>query len=831
MAVIRFAGFAGENRALEPKLLPDSVCTISRNQKPGRGDLRPWKSPSTVATVPAGRQTIYRMGRDVNTDTQYWLSWATVVNAVRGFSATDTTEQTFYTGDGAPKFTNNLTLDGVDPQTNPTVTRPMGIPAPSAAPTAVAVASTNADAGKYVYTISDARVADLSVGDKLRITVGTAGTPLVITLTAGTGGDVTAASLATQINNLAGVAATVVTVATDTQITGVRVITDAVTDALKIEANSGTFQNYDPGVVTYTAYLTDTAAASVAATALIAGRRYKILTLGTTNFTLYGASANTVGLEFVATVVGAGTGTVLESASVTISAAQIAAIAIDQYFQVTVNTGQPVAIRVGASSGTFPQAVTADTVRAAFMGVAGITATIGYEADGVSRTVILDTMAIAAGALLTVRKINPATTDTYVVYASGTQVSATDGVTVSIFYVYTYVNDLGWESAPSPVSAELVRDSLSNTTLSGFATVPAGNYNVTTVRIYRTQTGSSGTEFYFLRDVAYGTASTTDDNRMLGEVLETTTWLPAPGVPTGGALNTTEPNLSNLTAMWNGMMAGITGNSVRVCEAYTPYAWPAAYDVLPPDGKPVALGVFGQSMLVLTTGRPLLVSGSSPDGLDQQPLEIPQGCVASRSAVSMGSGVAWASEDGLCWFGSGGARILTAGIMTREDWQALAPTSIIGQMYEGLYFGSYDAGSGRKGFMIDPSNPSGIYFTDTGYSTLHFDELKDQLYVLSGSNVQKWDAGAALTYVARSKVFKRQFPTNFGVAEVVASAYPVTFRLYADGVLKHTQTVTSRDPFRLPSGFRAVDFQIELEGTNAIQGCAVASEMKELAEV
>ncbi len=59
----------------------------------------------------------------------------------------------------------------------------------------------------------------------------------------------------------------------------------------------------------------------------------------------------------------------------------------------------------------------------------------------------------------------------------------------------------------------------------------------------------------------------------------------------------------------------------------------------------------------------------------------------------------------------------------------------------------------------------------------------------------------------------------------------MTFRLYADGVLKHTQTVTSRDPFRLPSGFRAFDYQIELERTNAIQGVAVATSMEELKQV
>ena len=45
MAIIRLNTFAGENRALHPTLLPEAVGVLSRNQKPGRGDLRAWKQP------------------------------------------------------------------------------------------------------------------------------------------------------------------------------------------------------------------------------------------------------------------------------------------------------------------------------------------------------------------------------------------------------------------------------------------------------------------------------------------------------------------------------------------------------------------------------------------------------------------------------------------------------------------------------------------------------------------------------------------------------------------------------------------------------------------
>jgi len=571
MSVIQVQGFAGENRALHPTLLPDKVGTVSRNQFPGRGDLRPWNQPLTVASVPASRSTIYRMGRDVASDASYWLSWATVVHAVRGFDPNDTTERTYYTGDGAPKVTNNVF--GLATAPYPTTSRPMGIPAPGSAP--------------------------------------------------------------------------------------------------------------------------------------------------------------------IITTVGTGTAT----------------------------------------------------------------------------------------------------------------------TNVTAYYVYTYFNDWGWESAPSPPSSANIRKTDQTATIGSFAAVPSGNYNVTGIRIYRTATGASGaTEFFFLREIALATTSTMDDNRTLGEVLPSATWLPAPGVPQGGAANATESNLTNLVSMWNGMMAGICGNRVRLCEAYTAYAWPDAYDITPPDGKPVALAVFGQQLLILTTSRPLLAAGSGPDSMDQMPVDIPQGCVSARSVVSMGSGVVWASEDGLCWVGAGGARVLTAGIMTRSDWQALVPSSIIGQMYEGLYFGSYstDGGTTRQGFMLEPGNPGGIFFLDAGYPALHFDELIDQLYVLSGTSVQKWNASASkMTYRFRSKQFTLARPMNFAALEVSADAYPVTVRVDALGLpaatvtalvaqrpslfsaptttsFRYTVAVPSAEPVPLPSGFTSLDWQLELEGTGAVQSVAMATSMEEL---
>ena len=68
--------------------------------------------------------------------------------------------------------------------------------------------------------------------------------------------------------------------------------------------------SYDAGESTYTV-IAD-APATLTAGNFVVGQEYEIVTVGDTNYTLIGASANTVGVKFVATGVGVGTGTAIE---------------------------------------------------------------------------------------------------------------------------------------------------------------------------------------------------------------------------------------------------------------------------------------------------------------------------------------------------------------------------------------------------------------------------------------------------------------------------------------------------------------------------------------
>ncbi|MEO6281471.1 hypothetical protein [Roseateles sp.] len=121
------AGFAGAIKALDSHSLDASIGSDSVNQRPRVGELTPWRQPTTVATVPAGRKTIYRMGRDTLSDSSYWLSWTTIVHAIRGFLANDSTERTYFTGSGAPNVTDNII--GLAGAPYPTAARELGVPA------------------------------------------------------------------------------------------------------------------------------------------------------------------------------------------------------------------------------------------------------------------------------------------------------------------------------------------------------------------------------------------------------------------------------------------------------------------------------------------------------------------------------------------------------------------------------------------------------------------------------------------------------------------------------------------------------------------------------
>jgi hypothetical protein len=386
-------------------------------------------------------------------------------------------------------------------------------------------------------------------------------------------------------------------------------------------------------------------------------------------------------------------------------------------------------------------------------------------------------------------------------------------------YTYTLVSkESGFEmeSAPAPASSTVdVR--LGQTVLvESFATIPSG-YNITHRRIYRAVSGV----FLFVAEIAVSATSYSDTvlAEDLGEELPSLTWLPPPDT------------LKGLTNLPNGILSGFTGRDVYFSEPFRPYAWPAQYQQSL-DFPVVGLGRTDTTLVVLTTGTPYFIQGSSPDSMVVVKADIEQSCASKRSIVSTNSTVLYASPDGLVMLSPNGSRIVTEQLFTRAQWQSLKPDSIHAYSHDLKYVAFYDTGTTQGGFIFDLT--TGQFILHDIYATAGYSDLvNDKLFLaFADRSVKVWQAGAAKSYVWRSKIFSMPHLMGFACAQLEAEAYPMTLKVYADNSSTPllTQTVTSREPFRLPVR-PARDWEIQIEGSAEVFSVAIAQSMEELVNV
>lgn len=140
--------FSGIAPAKTPWKLPLGMAQVAQNINPDSRTIKPWKDAVTVSSgySAASKTTIFRFGRSLVSDVSYWFQWPYDVDVVKGPIVGDSTERTFWTGQGAPKWTNNtLALTGGPPY--PNAYRDLGVPKPTNAPV-LSVTGTPAD-GDY----------------------------------------------------------------------------------------------------------------------------------------------------------------------------------------------------------------------------------------------------------------------------------------------------------------------------------------------------------------------------------------------------------------------------------------------------------------------------------------------------------------------------------------------------------------------------------------------------------------------------------------------------------------------------------------------------------
>jgi hypothetical protein len=468
---------------------------------------------------------------------------------------------------------------------------------------------------------------------------------------------------------------------------------------------------------------------------------------------------------------------------------------------------------------------------------------------------------------------------------TATASSAADPDTkVALVYSYTWVTSLGEESEPAPISdiVEWSPASGITVTLSGFSAVPSGR-GVTTMRIYRSQGGTTGaTDLYFIEERVAGTGNYTDyvDTTPIQEPIASIDY------------NSPPDTLTGLVAMPGGMMAAFSGKELYFSEPWRPHAWPEKY-ILTTEYDIVALGAFGSSLAVLTTGTPYVVSGNHPESMVMERLEVNLPCLSAQGVVDLGYSIAYPSPDGLVTVGSSGAQIVTKGLMTRDQWRTYLPATFIAGNINGRYIASYqytdlESVEHKASFIIDLSGDTPFLTHVDFHAQAMFNDIEtDALYYLvNDRNILEWDSPASVSgeYRWRSKRMVLPGHTCFGAiliegsnklsdveyqaeeeaaeaAEVAnqllintgatmgaLSELPIGLVTFAGSLIvpvamsekQIEATIIADDvvravvnrinvPVRLPSGYLATDWEIELRGNIEIQAVSLADDPAGLA--
>lgn len=433
---------------------------------------------------------------------------------------------------------------------------------------------------------------------------------------------------------------------------------------------------------------------------------------------------------------------------------------------------------------------------------------------------------------------------------SGTLISKNRNVDLEMrAYAFSFVNAYGEESEMSPPSVVINTAQDSECTLQ-FSVPPldTGYEDPEFIRIYRAGSGFSGenaqmstAEFFYVEDIPFRTGNFTHlddvDTANMDEVNMSECHKPPLA------------NLENLTVTENGVLVASEGKNVWFSEPWRPHAWSCYMNL---DECVKGIAVQGPNIYVLTTGTPYIISSNVPADdckccRDIVKVRMPAPLLCKRSLVKTANGVMYATDTGLAQISGTSLQIDTHTFMAEDDWQKWYPHDLIGAYYNGRYFGF----NKERGFIWDVNEGafSDTYLGESGkftelsltptsvYVTEHNKLLMTMNEGDNTQNIYTWDeSDTYMPYTWRTRLNIEGGLKNFSAMKIVfedwlrtrKSPTSVTVRLYADDKIVFARNVNCSKPFRLPKGYDALNYEIEIEGTESVMEIHMATSMQEL---
>jgi len=415
-----------------------------------------------------------------------------------------------------------------------------------------------------------------------------------------------------------------------------------------------------------------------------------------------------------------------------------------------------------------------------------------------------------------------------------------------VSYVYTFVTALGEEGPPSSPSTVIELTDAENVIVAmPTSAQPSGDYNFGSgalKRVYRSNTGSTNTQFQFVGETAYLNTSLIDnkDAAELGEILPSGSWI---GPPDDDTSLYPDGPLLGLIPLAQGVMAGFTGKRFCLSEPFLPHAWPINYRITTEEDI-VAIASTANGVAALTDGQPYFITGTDPSAMTAVRVDLAQACVNKKSVVDMGDYVLYAGPDGLCALQSSSGRVVTQGQVSVTQWNAdFYPTTIRAFRHEGTYVAFWTDGSNHGGWVYDPRGSENSLSTLSVSAEVrggYTNPKNGELYIIVGNKIKNYRGSTTeRTLKFKSKKYVTPAPVSMGWVSVHANVYPVVIKVWGDGTLvahytlsqsgsTYTQATTVpsgisngtlREPIMRMPAVVAQEWEIQVEGKDINEFC------------
>jgi hypothetical protein len=428
-------------------------------------------------------------------------------------------------------------------------------------------------------------------------------------------------------------------------------------------------------------------------------------------------------------------------------------------------------------------------------------------------------------------------------------------VTTATSYVYTFLNDnvggtgVDWESAPSPASATVLKpDGVKVTVTTATSHGYDSGYGINKKRIYRAVSGATGDIFLLVAEIPLATATyddVSDDSEISnpGTPLESEDWDLPPAT------------LQGIIALPNNCMVGFFANQLCFSEVGRPHAWPVKYR-LTTDTDIVAISNIDNTIVLGTKAFVYVATGNDPATYAMSKPGAAQACVSKLSMTYLDNfGVVFASPDGfqVCAGSAANVANATAKVFTKQQWEALTPSSIRSAIYDGVLYFWFTGSTPDAGYALDTkADGFGLIRLSHHAAAAHVDPLTDSLFVILDVNseptdvdlpvastavatsttiIYQWDASGSsnIVYRWRGKLNLLPYPTTLHFAKVEGQDFTnVLSRVYADGALLHEKVAANPNPYRIPGLTTYATYESEIMGTSRIRTHQIASTVAEL---